>query len=188
MAALALFFVSTFVKTTFAVMRQSLLIALLCLAAAFSVQAQKFGYVYSEELLAGLDEMKSAESELTTFRDQQQKLFQSKIESFQAEVKKFQDDQAAGNLTPKQIQETQTRLQAKQEELGNEEQRIAEAIQKRRAEQIQPIFDKVNSAISAVAKEDQLTYVFDGSAGGVILYAEDSMNITSKVQQKLATM
>ena len=171
-------------------MRNALLVALLCLGAAFStaVQAQKFGYVYSEELLAELDDMKAAEADLVAYQTQQQKLFQEKVEAFQKEVADLEAKNAAGELTPKQVQEAQTRVQAKQQELAAEEQKIGEAIQKRRQEKIQPIFDKVNEAIAAVAKEDALTYVFDGSAGGLILYAEDSMNVTAKVKTKLAAM
>ncbi len=167
-------------------MRNALFVALLCLAAGFSVQAQKFGYVYSEELLTSLEEMKAAETDLTAYSTQQQKLFQDKVKKFQDELAELQRKNEAGEMTPKQLQEAQTSVQAKQEELGAEEQKIAEAIQKQRATKIQPIFDRVNKAIADVAKEDQLTYVFDGSAGGVILYAEDSMNITEKVKAKLA--
>lgn len=169
-------------------MRNALLVALFCLSAAFTVQAQKFGYVYSDELLTSLDDMKAAESDLVGFREQKQKLFQAKVEKFQAEVADLQRKNEAGEMTPKQLQEAQTRLQTTQESLGTEEQSISEEIQKRRQEKIQPIFDRVNLAIAAVAKEDQLIYVFDGSAGGVILYADDSMNITEKVKAKLGTM
>ncbi len=169
-------------------MRNLFLVAILLFAGALSVQAQKFGYVNSEQLLSEMEEMKAAESDLIAYRDQQQKLFQTKIEAFQAEVQKFQADQEAGNLTPKQVQETGAKLQAKQETLGQEEQKISEQLQQRRQEKIQPIFDKVNTAIASIAKEDELTYVFDGSTGGVILYADESADITTKVKTKLATM
>ena len=169
-------------------MRTLFLTAALVVAGALSLQAQKFGYVNSEALLSEMAEMKAAETDLVAFRDQKQKLFQTKIESFQAEVQKFQEDQQAGNLTPKQIQEKTAALEAKQQTLAQEEQTIGQDIQKRRQEKIQPIFDKVNKAIEAVAQEDALTYVFDGTNGGVILYADESTDITGKVKSKLATM
>ena len=169
-------------------MRTYLLAAALLLAGALSLQAQKFGYVNSDALLSELDEMKAAEADLVAFRDQQQKLFQTKIEAFQAEVQKFQTDQQEGILTPKQIQEKTTALESKQQELAQEEQKITLDLQKRRQEKIQPIFDKVNKAIETVAKADELTYVFDGTQGGVILYADESSDITSKVRTTLATM
>ncbi len=169
-------------------MRNLFLVALLFVAGAFTAQAQKFGYVNSESLLSQMEDMKAAESDLVAYRDQQQKLFQTKVESFQAEVAELQRKNEAGEMTPKQLQEAQTRLQTKQETLGTEEQTISESLQKRRQDKIQPIFDKVNKAIEAVAKEDQLTYVFDGSTGGVILYADESSDITTKVKAKLASM
>lgn len=169
-------------------MRNVLFVALFTLFAGLTAQAQKFGYVYSEELLSSLEDMKAAESDLMGYRDQQQKLFQTKVDAFQAEVADLQRKNEEGLLTPKQVQEAQATLQAKQQSLGEEEQKISEAIDKRRRDKIQPIFDKVNKAIEAVAKEDELLYVFDGSAGGVVLYADESMNITSKVQTKLSAM
>lgn len=169
-------------------MRSFFLAVVLLFAGALSLQAQKFGYVDSEALLSEMDEMKAAETDLVAFRDQKQKLFQTKIESFQAEVQQFQADQQEGKLTPIQIQEKTTALEAKQQSLAQEEQTISQDLQKRRQEKIQPIFDKVNQAIEAVAKEDALTYVFDGTQGGVILYADDSADITSKVKSKLAAM
>ncbi len=169
-------------------MRNLFLVALLLVAGLTTAEAQKFGYVNSENLLSQMEDMKAAESDLVAYREQQQKLFQTKVEAFQAEVAELQRKNEAGEMTPKQLQEAQTRLQTKQEELGAEEQKISEALQKRRQDKIQPIFDKVNKAIATVAKEDELTYVFDGSTGGVILYADESSDITTKVKAKLATM
>jgi outer membrane protein len=44
----------------------------------------------------------------------------------------------------------------------------------------------VRNAIQAVAKENGYTYVFDGSPGvGVLLYADETTNITPLVKAKL---
>ena len=49
-----------------------------------------------------------------------------------------------------------------------------------------PILEQVKTAIDAVAKENGYTYIFDGSPGvGVILYADESTNVTALVKTKL---
>ena len=166
-------------------MRQFVLMAIASLALSFSVQAQKFGYVDSQALLMEMEEVKAAESNLKAFRDIKQKAFEEKIQKFQAELNELERRNAEGELTPKMIQEEQVRMQAKQEELAQEEAKIADDLSARREKEFQPIFDRVNTAIASVAKEEGMVYIFEGGAGGVILYADDSMDITDKVKSKL---
>ena len=51
-------------------------------------------------------------------------------------------------------------------------------------ETLQPILDKVNNIIKQVAVENQFTYIFDSSAG-ILLYAQESMDVTTLVKTKL---
>lgn len=166
-------------------MRQFFLMAIASLALTFSVQAQKFGYVDSQLLLQKLEEVKAAESNLKAFRDIQQKAFEEKIQKFQAELAELERRNAEGELTPKMIQEEQVKMQAKQQELADEESKIAQNLAERREKEFQPIFDRVNNAIQSVAKQEGLIYVFDSAPGGVILYADESMDITAKVESQL---
>ena len=49
---------------------------------------------------------------------------------------------------------------------------------------LKPIRDKIQAAIDEVAKENGYTYIFDRSVG-IILYAEDSTDISGLVRAKL---
>jgi outer membrane protein len=49
---------------------------------------------------------------------------------------------------------------------------------------MQPILDKVNEAIQSVAKEQGFHYIFDANSG-VILYADESTDVTNLVKAKL---
>jgi Skp family chaperone for outer membrane proteins len=49
---------------------------------------------------------------------------------------------------------------------------------------MQPILDKVNAAIKAVAEEHGYQFIFDAQSG-VILYADESADITALVKAKL---
>lgn len=166
-------------------MRNVLLLALALFATAAVAEAQKFGYVNSQELLAELDEVKAAESDLVGFRDQQQKLLETKVQAFQTQLQELEQQNAEGLLTPKQIQEKQVEMQTKQQELQEMEASIQQKLVERREEKFQPIFDKVNAAIETVAQANDYQYVFDAAAGGVIVYADESMNITELVKTQL---
>ncbi len=161
------------------------LLAACFVLAAVSAQAQKIGYVNSQLLLADMPEVKAAETDLVSYREQQEKLLKTKIEGFQTELAELERKNTEGELTPKQIQEEQTRMQTKQQEIQQFEASVNEQLAKRREEKFQPVFDRVNSAIAEIAKADNYQYVFDMAAGGVILYADESMDLTSKVKTEM---
>jgi len=167
-------------------MRSAVLTLILALGLSAFVQAQKIGYVNSQEILTEMAEVKAAESDIVAFRDQQQNLLKTKMEAAQAEYQALAEKQQAGELTPKQLQEGEASLQKKQQELAEMEASIQEKLLTRREEKFQPIFDRVNVVIEEVAQEGGYTYVFDATAGGVIVYADESMNLTAEVKAKLA--
>ncbi len=167
-------------------MRTALFTIICLLGLAFNAQAQKIGYVNSQAILSDMDEVKAAESDIVGFRDQQQKLLQTKMEAAQAEYQTLSQKQQAGELTPKQLQEGEASLQKKQVELQEMEASIQDKLLERREAKFQPIFDRVNAVIESVAQEGGYTYVFDATAGGVIVYADESMDLTEQVKAKLA--
>jgi outer membrane protein len=161
-------------------------IILLALLGAFylNIQAQKFGYTNSAVLLEELPEVKSANSSIQTFQEQLQKQGRTKVEALQAKYEKLQKQEKAGELSPKQLNEEAEKLKKEEEELGKLEQEMVQKVQEKKATTLQPILDRVNKAIQDVAKEQGLAYVFDSSAG-MILFADDKLDITAAVKTKL---
>ena len=49
---------------------------------------------------------------------------------------------------------------------------------------LKPIRDRIQGAIDDVAKENGFTYIFDKSMG-IILYADDSADVSAQVKAKL---
>ena len=64
------------------------------------------------------------------------------------------------------------------------ETNMRQQIQEKRETLLKPILDKVNQAINDVAKEKAFQYIFDTSTG-VILYADESVDISKDVKTKL---
>jgi outer membrane protein len=76
-------------------------------------------------------------------------------------------------------------LQVIEQRIQQFQQKAEQDLQTQRANLYQPIFEKANKAISAVAKENGFTYILDLAQGGVIYYDEASTNILPLVKQKM---
>jgi len=75
-------------------------------------------------------------------------------------------------------------LQKKEQEIMKFEQEMQQKLGSKEQELLNPILAKVNNAIQAVAKENSFQFIFDTSSG-VLLYADESQDITSMVKAKL---
>ena len=154
----------------------------LMIGTASFAQAQKFGYVNSQELLAAMPEITKAGTDLEVYskqyRDQLEamdKEAQKKVQEYQAGEKTMTD--AVKTVKQKELQDLQTRIESYQ-------QTSQEKVTKKREELYKPILEKADKAIKDVAKEKGYAYVFD-TGNGAILYANEGDNILPLVKTKL---
>lgn len=151
---------------------------------ANAVDAQKFGYVNSAAILVEMPEMKQMQSSLEAFQKVKQKEGEAKVAAFEQKRLAAAQKKERGEMTPLEEKTVTEELQTMQEEIyqfgATTEQEIAEKQQK----EMQPILDKVNDAIQAVAKDGGFQYIFDEQSG-VILYADETSNVTELVKTKL---
>lgn len=166
------------------IMKISALISLCLVLSASGLMAQKYGYVNSAELLANLPEVKKADASLTTLQKQMQSKGQEMVTELQAKYEKLGQQEKQGVLSPKQLQEQANVLRAEEQEIGKYEQEMMATINSKRETLLKPILDKVNNVINEVAKSNGYSMILDSSTG-VILYAEESADITAQVKAKL---
>ena len=159
-------------------------LALVIIFTAQSLSAQKFAYVNTQEILQALPEVKEANANIETFRNQLINLGQKKVETLRTKYAELEQKQAQGELSPKQIEIEAQKLKEDVMKIAQFEQESQQRILDKSEELLKPIRDKVQKAIDDVAKENGYTYVFDASLG-FILYAEDSSNASGKVKAKL---
>ena len=156
--------------------------ALLCVSTA--VQAQKFGYINSAEILAGMPKVKQMQSNLESFGKQLQKKGQQMVAEYQTKEQEAIQKEERGEVSPMQKQTLLQELQTKQQEILQYEQEMQQKIAQKEQELLEPILEEVNNAIKAVASENKYTYIFDAGSGA-ILYADESTNVSSLVKAKL---
>ncbi|MBK8833016.1 MAG: OmpH family outer membrane protein [Saprospiraceae bacterium] len=151
-----------------------------------TAQAQKFGFVNSGSILEGMPQVKEAESNLEALGKQLQAKGEKMMQDFQLKYQELERKVQAGEITPK-AQETETAmLEEERNKILAYDQDMQKQLGDKRESLLAPILEQVKTAIDAVAKENGYTYIFDGSPGvGVILYADESTNVTALVKTKL---
>lgn len=160
-----------------------LVIAALMVTATMA-QAQKFGYINSQALLAEMPEVKQAEANLDALKKQLQKKGQQMLTSLEAKYKELQRKEAQGELSPKQLEGEAQTIKAEEVKIGQFEQDMQKQLLTKQEELMKPVIDRINNAIQSVAKEGSYTYIFD-AVGGFILYADDNQDVTALVKAKL---
>lgn len=155
-----------------------------CLLFGFTGYSQKFGYLNSQALLTELPEVKQADANLQALQTQLEKKGQQMVQELETNYKELQRKEQSGEISPKALEEEAKKLKEKEAEIGKYEQEMQKQLMTKRQEILQPVLEKVNTAIKQVAQENQFTYIFDSSAG-LLLYAQDSMDVTALVKTKL---
>ena len=161
--------------------------ACLLLALTFmssSVSAQKFGYLNSQALLAEMNEVEQAKANLEVLGQQLRKKGEAMVADLHAKYGVVQQKIADGGLSPKDQEAEAAKLKSEEAEIAKFEQDMVQQLQKKEADLLQPILDKVNLAIKAVAEEEGYLYIFDSSTQ-VLLYADESSDVSAKVKTKL---
>ena len=153
---------------------------------SFSARAQKFGFVNSGSILEAMPEVKEAESNLEALGKQLQAKGEKMMQDFQLKYQELERKVQAGEITPKAQETEGAALEEERNKILQYDQDMQKQLTDKREALLSPILAKVKTAIDTVAKENGYTYIFDGSPGvGVILYADESTNVTSLVKAKL---
>ncbi len=147
-------------------------------------QAQKFGYVNSGAILSELPEMKQLQSSLEAYQTILKKDGEAKVAAFQQKQEAAAQKKQRGEMTPKEEETVTAELQKLQEDLYAYGQKMEGDLAAKQQKEMEPVLAKVNIAIQDVAKEGGYQYIFDAQSG-VILYADESSDVTKLVKAKL---
>lgn len=163
-------------------MKKVLLTLLVCVGFILSAQAQKFGYLNSNELLAMMPESIEMQEELQTYA----KGLESQLSAMQAEYeKKVVEYQQNETSYTDVIKEDKIReIESIQQRVVEFQKNAQQSLSEKEAELFTPIRDRAMKAIDDVAKDGNYTFIFD-SGSGSFLYAAESENVLSLVKSKL---
>lgn len=152
--------------------------------ASLGLQAQKYGYVNTQQIISELPKVKEANANIETYQTQFQKKGQEMIKSLQTKYQDLAKKRERGELSPVQLEGEANRLKAEEQELAKFEAESQQKIYEKSESLLKPIRDEIQTAIDQVAQEKGLEYVFDYSTG-FVLYADPSADISGFVKAKL---
>ncbi|MFL5729006.1 MAG: OmpH family outer membrane protein [Cytophagaceae bacterium] len=173
-------------------MKNKITILLLSLVAGviFSAEAQhlKIGYADPNYIMENLPDTKKIQSELQTYEKQLQNQLQTKYKDYQDKAAALD----AGQNSMSQIVKDDKRkeLAYLEQSIKEFEEKAQEELQKKQMALVDPLLDKIQKAIDAVAEEHAYTYIFSTAAqyGGssIILYTKNkNENISDLVLKKM---
>ena len=151
------------------------------------------GYVDPQTIMRSMPEMAAIERRLQNFIDRKRQEFAEKEATFRREVEEYQQKMAV--ISDEARRREEERLASLNLELQEFQQNFQQEIQERQFELIEPLLDKIQGAIEAVARERNLTFVLNTMTNNgdfIILYASEraqrDYDITDEVMQRLDLM
>ena len=157
------------------------LVLMLMLLAPMTMMAQKFGKVNFQTIMQALPDVAKANGELEALQKQKDNELKAMQEEFQRKADEYQKGASTMNATAKQQKETE--LQGLQQKIQQAYQDGQQELQKKNNELMQPIVTKVRTAIDAVGKAGNYTYIFD--EGAAIYTGSNVLDVTKEVQSKI---
>lgn len=143
------------------------------------------GYLNTQEVLNEMPGRAEVESQLNEFVQSKQQELEQRTISFQDSVATFQQNQE--NLSENEIRQGEQKLAEMEAEIQEYQQGLQQQIQQRRSSLLEPLYNKMDDAISTVAEENDLDFVLNeatGSGENVIYYAaSEKLDITEQVMQ-----
>ena len=166
--------------------RGLLLAVVLLLSGADVAQAQKFGWVDSEFIMAKMPEYAKAQQELALLSDTWQKEIEVQQKDLDKLHRNYQNEEIV--LTEAMKKKRQDEILKKEQDIKTYQNRIfgyEGQLFKKRQELTKPVQDRVFEAIEKVAKKKQLAIVFDKSGDLTMLYTNPVHDYTEFVLEEL---
>lgn len=164
-------------------MKKLVLMLMLCAPMAVLAQTPKFGHVDAQAVMQSLPDFIKARGEL----EAQQKQYENDLKAMQDEIQKKSDeyDKTKSTMNATKQQETEASLNALFQKYQQAAQDNQQALQKAQQEKLQPILNKVMTAIKAVGKNGGYVYIMDASSG--IPYISDTLSkdVTNDVKAEM---
>ncbi len=167
-------------------MRIKIVISLFALLVSTTSWAQKFAYVDTQYILEQIPEYGQAQREIDRLSQQ----WSGEVEALLSEADALQQafDAEKILLTDEMQEERLAAIQSKRNEARDLRIRYfgpEGELFKKRAQLVKPIQDQVYNAVRAVAREENLDFVFDKTGSVTMLFAEEEFDISDDILDEL---
>ena len=136
-------------------------------------------FVNSDSLLNSFEYFKQTKSRAEENRGKLEAELNAKAQELQGEVNAYQ--QKAPTMTPEQRQKTEEKLVAKQQQLMQNKEEMVGQLTQQEQKMNEELYSKIATYLKKYAAGGTYDFVLGYSKGGGVLYANDSLDITSTV-------
>ncbi|MGM9506448.1 MULTISPECIES: OmpH family outer membrane protein [Larkinella] len=147
----------------------------------------KIGYTNMEYILQNMPESKDIQNQITIQRTQLEKNYQEMSKEFQDKLAAYEKGQAQMSDLIKADKEKE--LQGLQQRIQEFQANSSTQLQTKYNQLVNPVMQKIQKNIDAVAKESGFTFIFNLDAGSgtipVLLYAPEENDVTELVFKKM---
>lgn len=162
---------------------KKLLIVLVCAAGFVSCNQQKTAYVDTTRLMQDYQEMKDVEASFEGKTQRLRRELDSVGQDFQQQVQAYQVQ--AQNMSQSERQEAEGKLMELQQKLQQQQQTRSGQLREESGVIIDSLIEKVKVFVADYGKENNYTYIFGSNESANIMYAEEGLDITNEVLEKL---
>ncbi len=146
--------------------------------------AQKIGHINSNALLSKMPEIAKADTAIGIYQQELTRKGEAMAKAFKTKATAYQTEYQAGKLAPLESEKQKNALIKEQQDLQAYGQDAEQKVTILRKQLLQPVLNKVNDAIKAVAKENGMDYILD-SGSGTLFFSDASKDVTDAVKKKL---
>ena len=156
------------------------------LASIFTVSAQNYGYLKTQDILDKMPEYKIAQNQLDKIREGHEANISTEMDRIEMLFKKYQSEKPRLSDNLRQSRENEIILMEKNvKEKQNEIFGQDGSFSKKTMEIMDPIKRRVQNAIDSVAAEMGLGIIFDINIVQGVVYKNPKLDITDRVIRKL---
>ena len=167
-------------------MKRVIVICIALLFGALQLSAQKIGYFSSEKVLSSVPAYKSVQQQLESYSSQYQGVIEAEYAKIEALYNKYQQQKA--NLTAQARQVRENEIIQKEQEVKKLQQEYFGQdgkMQQHSESLMQPIMEKVDAAISKVAREGNYAIVLDVASMQGVAYKNAQYDLSDAVIKAL---
>jgi outer membrane protein len=170
-------------------MKKILLISALILMACLPGFSQKYAFVDTDYILNNIPEYTDAQAMLDDLSVEWQKEIEAKF----AEIDKmYKDYQAESILLPEDLKKQKENeiIQKEKDAKDLQKKRFGKDgdLYKKRLELVQPIQEKIFTAIQDMAVTRNYAFIFDKASGPTLLYADSKFDLSDDVLDQIGTV
>ena len=140
-------------------------------------------HISTAAVLDAMPDKVYAEKELEKYYGELQRQLQSMAQEYQTKLQSYEANQATMSELMKQSKEKE--IVDLQNRIQQFQANAESGFEAKRVELLTPILNKIQNAINAVSRENDLSYVIDTSTGAAVFLGEDAIDITYMVMKKL---